>query len=156
MQKGFTLIETLIYLALFSIIIGGFLVTAFQIIQGNDSAQQKAVIEEESNFLLRKIDWALSGVGNINIPPSGLSGSTLSVTKPGLPVGQNPLVFNFNSGNIQLQRGAGASTILNSSNVTISNLLFNHIPASAQKPEAVKASFNIGNRVFETTKYLRK
>lgn len=156
MQKGFTLIEMLIYLALFSLIIGGFLVATFQIIQGNDSAQQKAVVEEEANFLLRKIDWALSGVGSINAPLPGLTRPTLSITKPGLPAGQNPLVFNFSSGNIWLQRGTGSPAILNSSNVAISNLLFNHIPASAQKPEAVKASFNIGSRVFETTKYLRK
>ena len=154
--SGFTLIETLIYLALFAIIIGGTVVVTYDIIAGSDNTQIKVVISEEGNFLLRKIDWALTGVASIDSPAAGASGVALSVTKLGLPAGQNPLVFDLNSGNLRLKRGAGSAMALNSSNATVSNLVFAHLAAIGQRPEAVKASFKLNGQPFEITKYLRK
>lgn len=56
-KNGFTLIETVIYLALFSIIIGGGMVATFQIIQGAKVAHSRALLWEEGNFLAAKIFW---------------------------------------------------------------------------------------------------
>ncbi len=144
---GFTLIETIIYIGLLSIILSGTLVAGYYIIDGSEHIKQKIAIDAEANFILRKIDWALTGISAINSPAAGTAGASLSVTKLGL----GNLDFDISTGNLRLN-----ATPLNSSSVTISNLSFEHIAEVGKKPAAVKASFEVNGRTFETTKYLRK
>lgn len=148
---GSTLIETLIYIVLFAIIIGGVMVATYQIIEATDKTQVRVILEDEGNFLLRKIDWALTGAGSVNTPTP----NSLIVTKSG----GLTLTFDFDSGNLRLRRNTGPAKELNSENVAISNLVFQHITTPG-KPDAIKASFTASyynqSKFFETTKYLRK
>lgn len=153
-MKGFTLIETIIYAGLISVIIGLSLAATYQIIDSSESLNKKIVIEEESNFLLRKIEWALAGAETVNIPPSGATSSILSVNKINFP--DNPLIFDLDSDNIRLKRGAAAPVVLNSRNVIISNLIFEHSAASGEKPSGLKTSFNVNDRPYQITIYLKK
>lgn len=77
-ERGFTIFEVLIYIALFTIIIGGGISAAFQIFQGSAQVQAMAQRETELNFVLRKIDWALNGATSVSV--SG-DGNTLTVLK---------------------------------------------------------------------------
>ena len=61
-MKGLTLIETIIYTALVFIIISGFLIAVYQILESNNALYNKIITEQEANFLLRKFSWAVSGV----------------------------------------------------------------------------------------------
>ena len=70
-QKGFTLIEILIYLGIFSFVIGGLLYVIYGMIQGSSKLQSGVVIEEEAAFLLRKFDWAMVGASDITVPSTG-------------------------------------------------------------------------------------
>lgn len=153
MAKGFTLIEALIYIALFSIIIGGALVVTYQIIEGNQQVSANVVIQEETNFLMRKIDWALSGASIITTPAVGASGAVLNVTKEGIV-----LEFDESGGIMRLKTGAGSPIDLNSSNVTVENLLFTHSDpdGAGGKPAELNISFDIAGQNFNATKNLRK
>ncbi len=145
MQKGFTLIEVIIYIALFSIVIGGGMIAAYEIIQSTDSGTNHVIVEEEANFLLRKINWALSGATS---PLSSLPASSLTVTKSG-----TPYIFDLNSNNLRIN-----NIILNSSSIKVSNLTF-----SSPGSNGVTTSFTLttqqnGKNITEsffTTKYLR-
>ena len=97
-SKGFTLIETLIYIALFTILVGTAFATAYQLIQGTDILNTKTVNQEEVNFVLRKINWALGDVSTINNPLSGSSGY-LSVTRYDSSV----VEMRLNAGQIELK-----------------------------------------------------
>ena len=66
-EKGFTIIETLIYLALFTILIGGVMISAYFIVQASSDSQQNTVIQEEANFLSSKIRWALNGATTVDV-----------------------------------------------------------------------------------------
>ena len=61
MNKGITLIETLIYIALFIIIMGGALFASYSIILSQESNKNKIILQEEANFIYRKFTWALNG-----------------------------------------------------------------------------------------------
>lgn len=154
LNKGFTLIEILIYLALFSIIIGGVLVTAYQVIEASHKTASRVVIEEEANFLLRKIEWALSAVSLINAPAAGMSGSTLSINKVGFSA--SPIIFELDSSNLRIKKYAEEAAILNSSRVSISNLTFHHLAAGGNKPAGIRVNFQVNDQLFELIKYLRK
>jgi type II secretory pathway pseudopilin PulG len=146
---GFTLLEVLIYLALFAFIISGALVGVYQIIDSTDKISAKIFVEQEGNFLLRKIDWALIGASSSTVSALGLS-----IIRPDLP-GQSPLLFSTSTDasglHLQLARGSVATSTLNSDNIAITDLQFTQLSS----PDGVTASFKINGRQFETTKYLR-
>ncbi len=153
---GFTLIETLVYIVLFTFIIGGLLVTTYNIIESTGKNQLKVAVQEEGGFVIKKIEWALSGATSITVSPT-----TLSVTKASLAgTGQNPLLFALNGQNLELKRGSGLSVVLNSGSVGVTALIFTHIPPSGGKPRGIKANITLTSQTysqsFETIKYLRK
>lgn len=59
LNRGFTLIETLVYIALLGILMGGAMLAVYQLIANVGQVNANIAIEEEANFLLRKVNWAL-------------------------------------------------------------------------------------------------
>lgn len=163
MQKGSTLIETLIYLALFAIIIGGVLVSAYQIIEASTQSQENALIQEEGHFLVAKINWALTGAGIINEPAPGFPGTALDIDK--YNYADNPIRFILSGADLAMQKGTppGFPQVLNSESVKVENVLFTHTfdPLNG-RPAELKAEFTViskltgQSQIFSTTKYLRK
>ncbi|MEK7463426.1 MAG: hypothetical protein AAB621_03650 [Patescibacteria group bacterium] len=153
-MKGLTLIETIIYTALVFIIISGFLIAVYQILESNNALYNKIITEQEANFLLRKFSWAVSGVSSINLPAVGASGSVLSVNK--INFSENPLIFDLNASDIRLKRGSNEPAILNNQNVKINSLIFQRLAAVGSAPEAIKINLTVDAQLFSTTIYLRK
>ena len=56
-MKGFTLIETIVYLALFSIVIGGALAATTLLLEGAGRDSARARVQEEGAFMLSKIAY---------------------------------------------------------------------------------------------------
>lgn len=165
-RAGFTLIETIIYIALFGLLIGGAVVTSFNLLEGSSKLGGGISADAEGNFILQKINWALTGItassSIIWSPSLGSTSTKLCVFKSGLPATENTLRFDSNSSSnaITLARGTASicngtptSTLLSSMNVIQKNLVFTR---STTTPESIKASFQLGNRSFELTKYLRQ
>ena len=98
--------------------------------------------------------YILPGLNKDAAAAKGASGENLQVNK--INFTQNPLVFDLDAGNLRLKRGGGDFLILNSGNITITDLLFQHLAPVGGRPAAVKASFKINGQLFETTKYLRQ
>ena len=148
-KDGFTLIEIIVYMALFSLVVGGFLIVTYGIIQGAGRVQSKIELNEEGEFLIRKFDWAVSGGSSVIT-----SATTLQVTKQSLPAAENPLVFSLNSGNLLLKRGGSTST-LNTADVTVATTSFSYNAASG----TVRMQFTLSNlsetQSFDVTRYLR-
>lgn len=57
-NRGFTLIEVLIYIALFSLIVSGFFVAAYAIFSGIGRYDAQSMVQMEGDFLLAKIEQA--------------------------------------------------------------------------------------------------
>lgn len=161
-ERGFTLMETVVYLALFSIIIGGSVIGAYGISESAGRNQAKAMLQEEGTFLIGKIDWVLSGVNMVNTPSMGEVSSNLSVTKY-----DNSLISLSLSGTtLIIQKGATSSPLSNT-NVDITGLTFTHTGTSSDSviSEGVTAVVTMTTRApngmtftqnFSTTKFLRK
>src|SRR5579864_282684 len=134
------------------------MIATYQVIQATNANYNHIVLQEEANFLLRKIDWALTGATSVIVP----SAIDLESTKNAVVY-----VFNLCGTNLTLQTGAGATCTnspitLNSSNVTVSELSFIKTTAVG-KPDSITTSFTLttaqngkeatGN--FSFIKYLR-
>jgi prepilin-type N-terminal cleavage/methylation domain-containing protein len=165
-QKGFTLIETMMYLALFGLLIGGAVAASYNVIESSNRSSTKSMLIEEGNFLVAKINWALSGVQSVNLPasdsnPPNNASSELSVTKWDSAIG-NVDIKPLGIKDIGITKSS-TTLALNNTNVSISNLLFDHV--NDTNTEYVTANFTLtantaeGHAVsqdFNTTKYLRK
>lgn len=157
-QKGFTLIESLIYLALFTLIIGGGMVATYQIVESTNAGANHILLQEEADFLMRKVHWALTGITAVGVGPN-----TLSTTKiiSGTSV---QIIITADGTNVTLQRPPVAAVALNSSSISASNLTFANIPQANGKPQGVNASFTLttvqngrpATQNFSFIKYLRK
>jgi Tfp pilus assembly protein PilW len=163
-KRGFTLIETMIYLGLYGLVIGGVVVAAYAIFESNSRNQSKAMIEEEGTFLLGKIDWALTGASAVSVSPSK---QQLSINRDGLIATDEPLSFNSFGGSLTLSRGNNPAQVLNNSNITVTNIIFTDATSSGDgiTPESITSSFTLTIRtatgqqfsqVFSDTKYLQK
>lgn len=164
-QRGFTLLETIIYLALFTIIIGGGMVATHNIIEGTSASYNHIVLQEEANFLFRKIGSALNGALGIEVPSPQMLHIIISPT-PGVP--KNGV--SVNGTDMTLWKNIGSTVpppseiVLNSASITVSGVSFIDIPTQNGKPQGVIIAFTlttaqhgrIATQNFSTTKYLRQ
>ncbi|HOX30619.1 MAG TPA: prepilin-type N-terminal cleavage/methylation domain-containing protein [Candidatus Paceibacterota bacterium] len=154
MSRGFTLIETLIYLALLSLIFFGLFVSFFAIVEGAGRAAVQNRLQDEGGFLLAKIGWAMNGAESVVADGSGLqvlsAGNTLKIYSCGI----NNKDLCWQSDNAKL----------NDSRIELANPVFN-VYSDGNGVESMKASFTLRTRTatgqivardFETTEYLMK
>jgi prepilin-type N-terminal cleavage/methylation domain-containing protein len=150
-NRGFTLMETMIYIALFGILMSGAVVGTYNLLEGSDRNITAARVQEEGTFLNRKINWALSGATAASV--SG--GNMLVVTQLDLGV-QSPLVISGTGNNITIARGTGAAVELNSERFVISDVLFDYLPGIGGKPASVSVNFKVADKPFNFRSYLRQ
>jgi len=152
--QGFTLIETVIYIWLFSMLMTGVMMTAWQLVGGNAALERKVIIVEEGNFILRKFSWAMAGARTISFPyANGLS----VVRHDGLQVD-----FCLDGGEANIRVG-GVGVIpacvdpeftpLTTPNVVVSTFQFSDLPGN---PRGVVLMTRISGIQFEMRKYVRE
>lgn len=146
-SSGFTIIETLIYLALYAIMITGIVAAAYLLFASGDRNQSKAELQEEKNFIVAKINFAMSGA-----KVAAAAGTSLTIQKYDL----STVVISASGGNI-LYNGDR----LNNSDTTVSNVSF----VTGSNPDYLEAGFKIngttsnGQTISQwatTTSYIRK
>ena len=157
-KDGFTLLETLIYIALFSIIVASVVPAVYVLLDSNARVNEQTIADKEANFIIRKINWALSSDPVIVTPLPSDTGDILAVTKADLPPAENPLIFTYDnsSNDLFLKRGSNATIQLNTAGTRITNMTFTHIAPAGTKPAGVTVAFKLNGREFSTTKYLRQ
>lgn len=150
MERGFTLIEVLIYIVLFSFIVGGGMLGVYQIIEGSDKTSAKTITEQESVFFLRKLNWAMTGATSVSVPTP----TRLIITKGG-----STTEFRLTGKAIEI--GGPPFIQLTNDAVKISSLSFEMTLPSFGKPASVKTSFTAttakgDSQIFKSTRYLRQ
>ncbi|MDP1689246.1 MAG: prepilin-type N-terminal cleavage/methylation domain-containing protein [bacterium] len=157
-MKGFTLIETIIYIALLGLIMGGTLTAVFQLLESGVSLNYKTVVHSEVNFVLRKINWAFSNASYATrINPQFLQIYRYDGTE---------IDFCLDSSNpskkiIKIRRGVVGPLVctdvafvpLTTSNVLVNDLTFSQISAH---PIGIKTDIDVNGFNFTLSKYIRK
>ncbi len=149
-ERGFTILETVIYIGLFSILMTGVLVTVYELIEGGTQNREAVAIQSEGTFINRKISWALSGATAIDVSSSTI----LTITRPDLG-GQSPLRITENGGQMLISRGGGATIPLTTAEFKVENTSFSMIPSVAGLPDGILVHYTIDDVPFEFRTYLR-
>ena len=155
-SRGFTLIETIVYIALFAILMTGIISSIYMLFESGNRNESKAMLQEEKAYLVGKINNALSGMQTITSPAVNSSGTSLSLTKyDGTNISMGLSGTNITYGGVAL----------NNTNIKVSKLVFIHTYAGGVNPESVEAGFTLTvttpngaiiSQTASTTRYLRK
>ncbi len=154
-QTGFTLIEMLFYLFFITFIMGSTLGIVHQLLRNSEVLKTGISLEEEGNFILKKLSWVINDSNLVNSPAVNSTGAFLSVDKNDFGP-DNPVVVDLAGGVIRIARGAGPAKQLNNDRFVISSLTFER-GWDGLNPETdlLKASFEINGRVFQLTRKIR-
>ncbi len=142
-QKGFTLIETIIYLALFSILFNGVLMSAYTFIISAEQISAQVTSENESAFIVRKINTLLASANTIIKPTPDTTGDTLIFST----YAGNEYTINANDGMVKLSKDANPEIPLTSERITFDTFSVIHRSAQDGTPRSVEYSFTVDGEV---------
>ncbi len=139
-KKAFTLIETLLYISLTSIILIS--ITAFvgTLLSTRLRNQALSEVDQQAVQLMQYLTYTIKEAEGINSPTAGNVASTLSLDV--VTPTDDPTIISLNSGTARVQEGGGPFINLNSNLVTISNLTFRNLSPSANT-ETIRIQFTV-------------
>ena len=125
MEKAFTLIEFLIYMAILATIL--VIMTGFfwDIIFGNIKETSYQEVQQNGRFALTKITQEIKKATGINIPLAGSSSNTLSLAMANASL--NPTIFDLANGKLRITQGTKGPLELTSDEARVSSLLFTNL-----------------------------
>jgi archaellum component FlaF (FlaF/FlaG flagellin family) len=156
-MRGFTLIETIVYLALFTMIIGGFVSASYSLSENAGRNQTKAMLQDEEDFIVGKILSSLESANAISLPGSSSSGSALNFTT----YAGGSVTVSLSGSNVIWNGGVMP---LNNANVSLTQLTFTHT-GSGTNPESVQVDITANAKTpngmtitesLSATHYIRK
>jgi type II secretory pathway component PulJ len=120
--KGFTIIELLVYMAIFTVVIIAFIAIFVVIVRIQNNQSSAIEVDSQSQYLLQQIQYYVEASSLIDMPQD--TPTTTLVLRMANPL-QDPTYIMLEGGDIYLQQSAtGTVQQLNSNQVTISNLTF--------------------------------
>lgn len=154
-QSGFTLIEILFYMLFIVVVLGGSIAIVYEILRNNYIVREGIALEEEGNFILRKVWWTLNDVQTINHPTPNTPASYLSVDKYGFA--ENPIVIDLDSRAVRIKNGNQSPVVLSADRFVISSLSFEFIRKGTPptQTDLIRLSFFINGKPFKLTRYIR-
>lgn len=141
---GLTLIEAIIYVALFGLIIATGLAATYNLIDGSETLNEGTLTDVEAHFILHRLGYEIKQVATATTPVSDTlmlvddSGGTTTITRIGA------------SGTIAIMRNDSDPIPLHSDVLEISYLRFDVVNGS---PQSVLLDMTIEDRVFNNVRY---
>ena len=108
-NAGFTLLETLLYIALTALVLGGAVSATFGFSEASKRTNTKALREQEIMFVSKKLDWLLGGATSVTV-----TGSLSTITNPDLG-SDSPVQVEINNNALYMDTAMADKTSLSSS-----------------------------------------
>lgn len=144
-RRGFTLLETLLYIALFSIVMSGAFIATLHMAQGSERQKKTLAVQEEGAFVMRKLNAELTNATSVLAPDV----HTLHI-EPG-----NVTVV-YHGGALTLQRGDGEPQPLTNSRNAVERAEFSTSAGISGMPSSVHVRFVLAGKPFSFDSYIRR
>lgn len=138
-RNGFTLVEMLIAISIFTVIVVAFIGILTVVTQVQVQSSSSSAVNQESQFLLQKLQYYVQAASIIDIPTSTPT-STLKFDVASSSL--DPSYITLASGTVYLQQAGGPLQPLTSNRVTVSNLSFTR-QANPPGHDSVSISYTI-------------
>lgn len=124
-NKGFTLVELLVYVGILAIVITSVVSIMFFVISSREKAKTINEVESQGALVMQFITQTIRNAESVNSPDVGINDSTISLSVSDTQ--DNPTIFDINNGVIRVKKGTADEVDLTSSRVTASNLDFYNV-----------------------------
>jgi type II secretory pathway pseudopilin PulG len=145
-MRAFTLLESVLYMAIFSLLLSGFLSGFFALSESAGKNQTRALLETEGSFYMAKIVYEIQHSVGITEPGEATSNELSLITHSGDTV------------RIQLDSGAlyrtenGIPSQLSGNGIVVSNLDFSFIPSdSSSSTYAAISEYQVSFEISATS-----
>ena len=143
-SKGFTLVELIIYLAIFALIVTGFVSFAVSVSNARNKAFAAQEVQANGRDALNLITQKIMSANGINFGTSsfGVDPGILSLSMASGAL--NPTIIDLDApdGRIRIQEGASAPVYIIGANVRAANFVFTDLSLGSDR-ENVKISFTL-------------
>jgi len=141
-QKGFTLVELLIYMGMLSIILVVLSQIFGSILDAQLESQSTSAVHRDGRFILSKLTYDVHRASSIVLPASlGASSTSLQLDISGINT------YSLNNGNLELTDSLETNN-LNSADTTVSNLTFTRIGNTvANAKNTVRITYTITSKI---------
>lgn len=139
-EKGFTLVEVLLYIAITGVIIFSISVFLSVVLEARVRNQTMAEVEQEGIRVMQIISQTVRNASVINSPAIGTSAANISLDV--VDVAKDPTLFDLSSGVIRIKEGASAYVSLTNSRLIASGLTFTNL-SRASTPGTVRIQFTL-------------
>jgi hypothetical protein len=153
MNKGFTLLETVIYVALLGVIMGTCVATAYSI---KESQERSRVMLEKNNellFLIEKIHWATLNLDSIQYPAVNTTAVKAKFTKRGYA--ENSIELEFASGVVYLTTHESKKVSITGAHLSVTDFRVEHGDVGVGEPERLIITIIIDNVPYSMSSALR-
>lgn len=140
MRKGFTLVETLIYIALTAVLATGVVMIAALLLSAKAKWRSTLLVEQNARFTLLQMADRIESASSIT-SPVGAASSTLQLHMP--DANTDPTVFTIANGRITMREGASSSVPLTSNETDVRSLTF---VSTSGTPTVVRLTMTVGVR----------
>lgn len=149
MKKGFTLIETIVYVAILSVMATAFLTMSINMMSLKSKGVAQGELSSNLRFISQKINYEIRNSRDI----SATTASSITLTMA--DSARNPTVFDLSGGDIRMGFGSGGSCpstspcVLNSSMFNISAFTVNNLSSGDSKTQNIEYTIT-GNYINNT------
>ena len=140
-QKGFTLIEMVLYVSVCSIILLSLSTFLTFLLGARVRSQAITEVNQQGFQVMYQLTQTIRNGRSIQVPSIGTSSSTLSITTAN-PI-LNPTIFTVSSSTFTIKEGSTASIPLTNSRVRVSNLTFDNVSSLSSTDRVIRISFII-------------
>lgn len=138
-QKGFTLVELLIYMGLLSILVGILSTIFVSIIDVQLNSRATSNVEQDGRFILARLTHDIQSASSIVSPnAAGGSGNSLQIH-----VDSTNYTYSLNNGNLQVTSGSEVNN-LNGVNTRVSGLTFLRV-GDGDNDDTVRINFTVSS-----------
>jgi prepilin-type N-terminal cleavage/methylation domain-containing protein len=141
-NKGFTLIETLVYVAIFAIMIGAITIFASNIQASRLRMQILLEVNDQGNSIVRTITQTIRNADSITSPTIGNNSSNLSLAS--LDISKNPTAISESGDILYITEGVGSPIALSNNKVKMTNLTFSNL-SRPSTPGVIQFRFTLKN-----------
>lgn len=142
-NKGFSLIELLIYMGFFSIFLATTLQMFSSILGIQLESQSSSALSGDGQYIINRFAYDLRRAQSISLPSLGVSSQTLAIV-----VDDQTLTYSLDSGNLILDSGNNAKDQLNSHQTNLSDISFLRLEGRDGK-DVVQISFTLNSQVIQ-------
>lgn len=134
-KNGFTLMETLIYIAIIGGIIGTFVSFSLNISNTRDKSYAQTEVQANARIAMDIITQKIQSASSISTTQSvfGVNPGVLYLTVANNAL--NPTIINLSeiNGQLQIKEGSASTTVITTNRVQIFNLVFTNLSTSSTR-----------------------